>query len=73
MSDKPRPWPNNAKEARDRAAELAAEGIRALRPLIFEDRIFTEKERLQRESRALQALMDIIRYMEREGAQTRPE
>ena len=32
MSDKPRPWPNNAADARDRSAEAACEGARILEP-----------------------------------------
>jgi hypothetical protein len=35
MSDKPKPWPYKAKEARDSAAEAAAASLLALRPLIM--------------------------------------
>lgn len=73
MSNRPRPWPNNAREARDRAAEEAAMGIKALHPLITEDRIFTEREMLLRISRALAALQTIARHLESAGAPTRPE
>lgn len=73
MSDRPRPWPNRAKEARDRAAEEAVAGIRALKPLVFEERNFTETERLRRAARALSALQQIARLMESQGAPTRPE
>ncbi len=34
MSDKPRPWPNFAKEARDRSAEEAARIVTSLSVLI---------------------------------------
>ena len=34
MSDKPRPWPNFAKEARDRSAEEAAHIVNCLTVLI---------------------------------------
>lgn len=72
MSDKPRPWPNVAKECRDRAAEAASEIIRAMEPLVMSERIFTETERLRRESIALNAAQRIARLLESVGAQTRP-
>lgn len=34
MSDKPRPWPNVAKEARDRSAEESARIVNVLEPLV---------------------------------------
>jgi hypothetical protein len=73
MSDKPRDWPNLAKEARDRAAELATTGIKTLQPLVMEDRNFTETERSNRESRALHLFTEIARHLEKVGAPTRPE
>ena len=72
MSDKPRPWPNVAREARDRAAEEAQAGINALMPLIVEDRIFTERETLLRISKALNSFQTIARHLEAVGAPTRP-
>ena len=72
MSDKPRPWPNLARDARDRAAEAAQEAINALTPLITEDRTFTETERFRREARALAKLQHIARLLESVGASTRP-
>lgn len=72
MSDRPRPWPNVAKEARDRSAEEAMAAITALMPLITEDRIFTEREVLLRVSRALNNLQTICRLLEGVGAPTRP-
>lgn len=70
---KSREWPNKAKEARDRAAEEAVRGIRALRPLVMNGRDFTETERLRRTAMALNALQTIARFLEGVGAQTRPE
>jgi hypothetical protein len=73
MSDKPRAWPNIAKEARDRAAEEATAAIKALEPVVMEERIFTEKERSSRETKALLSLHKIARLLESVGAPTRPE
>lgn len=72
MSDKPRPWPNTAKEARDRAAEAAVAGIRALEPVVEGERSYTETERLRREALALNSLQTIARLLESVGACTRP-
>jgi len=69
----PRKWPNNAREARDRAAEEAVRGMRALRPLVVNGREFTETERLRRAATALDALQTIARFLEGVGAQTRPK
>lgn len=65
-----RAWPNNAREARDRAAEEAVRGIRAL---VTNGRDFTETERLRRAASALDALQTIVRFLESVGAQTRPQ
>jgi hypothetical protein len=73
MSDRPRDWPNVAKQARDRAAEEAQAGITALTPLLTEDRIFTERETLLRISRAIVHLQQIARHLEAVGAPTRPQ
>ncbi len=71
---KRREWPNSAREARDRAAEEAVRGIRALRPLVTNGgRDFTETERLRRAATALDALQTIVRFLESVGAQTRPQ
>jgi hypothetical protein len=72
MSHKPRPWPNVAKEARDRAAEEAVAGILALEPVVRGDRSFSETDRLRREAQALNALQRVARILESVGAQTRP-
>ena len=73
MSDQPRPWPNVAKEARDRSAEEAQRIVKQLGPLVDDERPFTESERLRREAQALNAAQIILRLLEAQGAQTRPE
>ena len=70
MSDKPRPWPNVAREARDQAAEAAVEGIRMLTPVV-EGREMSETEKLRRTALALNRLMKIARLLEMAGAPTR--
>ena len=64
---KPRPWPNNAREVRDRCAEDAVWGIRLLRPLVAGER-FTESERLRRQALALSLFHDIARRLQGAGA-----
>jgi len=73
MTDAPRPWPNVAKEARDRSAEEAQRIVHQLQPLVDDERPFTETERLRRVSSALNAAEIILRLLEGQGAQTRPE
>lgn len=65
-----RPWPNDAKEARDRAAEEACRIIRALRPLVNGETM-TITETLRRQAIALDAAQTIARLLEAMGAQTR--
>ena len=74
VSDAPRPWPNNAANIRDRAAEEAVHGIRALLPIFDEDWCprMSDVERLRREAVALNCLQTIARLLESVGAQTRP-
>ncbi len=67
---KAREWPNGAKEARDRAAEEAARGLRAVEPML--DREMTETEKIRRLAIAINSFQTILRMLEREGAQTRP-
>lgn len=66
-----RPWPNAAASARDRAAEEANRGLRALRPLL-EDRVVTREENTRRAAVAIDSLQTIARLMEQSGAQTLP-
>jgi hypothetical protein len=70
MSDKPRPWPNTAKETRDQAASAAVAGIRALEPILTGTAPMNETERIRREAIALNALQRIARLLEGAGAQT---
>jgi hypothetical protein len=65
-------WPNVAREARDRAAEEAVRGQRALRPLVAGE-TFDRTDTLRRLAVALDALQQIARFMESAGAPTRPE
>ena len=73
MSDLPRPWPNVAKEARDRSAEEAQRIVKLLGPLVKDGRAFTETDRLRRAASALNAAQTILRLLEAQGAQPRPE
>ena len=68
MSDKPRDWPNWQKERRDQAAEVAVNGIRALRPVLIGESEFSEIDRLDREYKALVALHRIFTLMVEAGA-----
>lgn len=70
MTDKPREWPNLAKEVRDRAAEEACKGIRSLAPLLEGDK--TKEEEIRRICIAIVSLQTIARLLESVGAQTRP-
>jgi hypothetical protein len=71
MSDKPREWGNQAKEQRDQAAEAAIRGLRALEPLVNEDRTFTENERWRREAVARDCLKTVLLLMVQAGAPVR--
>lgn len=72
MSDKPREWPNVARDARDEAGIEAMRGIRALGPIVHNDRPSTETDRLRGESIALASLQRIAWLMEYSGAPIRP-
>jgi hypothetical protein len=71
MSDKPREWPNVAKEQRDQAAEAAVTALRALRPVVTGEREMSETERLRREAQALTAVQTILMLMAAAGAPVR--
>lgn len=71
MTDKPREWPNVAREQRDRAAETACHGLRLL-VAILEDEDMSRVEELRRISLALNDFQQIARVLESVGAQTRP-
>lgn len=68
---RPRDWPNNAKEARDRSAEEAVRGLRAIKPLL-DGKEVAELEKVRRIAIAVDAFQTILRILEKEGAQTRP-
>lgn len=69
MTD-PRPWPNNAREARDLAAEEALTGRYALEPMLTEK--FSPEETVRRLAIATIAFHKISRLLESVGAQTNP-
>jgi len=68
----PREWPNVAKEARDRAAEKAVEGIRLLQPIVRGYKEMPDFEKFQRISMALDNYQTIARFLEMVGACTQP-
>jgi hypothetical protein len=68
---KPREWPNYAKEIRDRTAEEAMRGMRAIKPLL-DGKELTELDRLRRVAIATDSFHTILRLLESVGAQTRP-
>jgi hypothetical protein len=69
----PRAWPNGARWSRDRAADLALEIVRALRPVVMDGRPMSETERFRREAQALSNGQEIVRLMESQGAPVREE
>ncbi len=71
MSNIPREWPNVAKDARDRSAEAAVMGIRALEPMVNGTHM-DEVEKLRRIAIALNNYQRIARMLESVGACTRP-
>jgi hypothetical protein len=73
MSDKPRAWPQVARAARDQAADQALSGMKALEPLLENERPVTESERIRRENKAFRALEKIAWLMQNQGAPIRPE
>lgn len=70
MTD-PRTWPNNAADARDRAAEAAVRGVRTLDPLVNGDNL-PKEEQARRVGLAWGLFQLIARILEGAGAQTRP-
>jgi len=71
MPNKPREWGNVARGSRDRSAELAVEGIMALKPLL-DEKMLTEAERTRRIGKAMMCLQQIARILESVGACTSP-
>ena len=73
VSDQPRPWPNVAKEARDRAAEEAVRGIRLLGQAMTNiEHTDVDGEDRYLIAKALICFERIARLLESVGAQTRP-
>lgn len=70
MTD-PRSWPNNAADARDRAAEAAQRGVRTLDPVVNGEEL-DAAEQARRVGLAHSLFHLIARILERAGAQTRP-
>jgi hypothetical protein len=64
---KSREWPNNARAARDAAAEDAVRAIRALHPLVI-GQTFTAVEVLRRQAIALAAVQAIAVKLQGVGA-----
>ena len=64
----PRAWPNDARLARDRAAEEAQRGAR-----LVQGERFDATGTLSRISQALDSFELILRFLEGVGAPTRPE
>ncbi|PKN92980.1 MAG: hypothetical protein CVU44_11145 [Chloroflexi bacterium HGW-Chloroflexi-6] len=73
MSDAPKRWPSVACAARNQAAVLAMEGMKALSVVVDGERAMTESERQRRETKALRALERIAWLMHSQGAPIRPE
>lgn len=65
----PRDWPNKAVAARDRTAETAVAGIRALRPLINGAQLSNE-DIIRRAAQTSLHLQQIARMMESVGAKS---
>ena len=69
---KAREWPNNCQVARDEAAELVADVIRQLEPVI-DCRPLTHEEVYRREVQAHKDATKALRWLESVGARTRPQ
>ena len=69
MSDKPKPWPYDCADARDRAAEETVKAIKLLEPVNETEK---DLEIMRRVDRAMISLFTAIRLLESVGAKTRP-
>lgn len=69
MTDKPREWPTNAMDARDRAAEMMLEASKTLKPVHESEK---DLENLRRVDKAMLLVSDAVRLLESVGARTRP-
>lgn len=69
MSDKPKPWPYQAAEARDRSAEEAQVIVREAESAL---EISNDSGLLKKLGRILASANVILRLLEGQGAKTRP-
>lgn len=65
----PREWPNKAAAARDRSAERAVAGLRALYPIISGAHL-SQEETVRKVAQASTELSAIVRLMESVGARS---
>lgn len=70
---KPREWPDNAKEARDSAAENISAGLKLIRQVLKHNGELTNEDKVRALSLAAMHLQDALRWLESAGAQTRPQ
>ena len=70
MTDKPLPWPYGAREARDRSAEEAQRIVNLLNELLDSS---NDVEVIRRVAKALVSAHKILRHLEGQGAQTKPD
>jgi len=69
MTDKPKPWPYQAAEARDRSAEEAQEIVRQAEEAL---ELTNDSSLLKKIGRILSSGNVILRLLEGQGAKTRP-
>ena len=69
---KPRDWPDNAKDARDGAAENVSSALRLIRQIIEHNGKLNDSDKMRALSLAAMNLQDALRWLESAGAQTRP-
>jgi len=70
MTDKPLPMPNHARNAVNRSAEEAQEIVRTLTPLL---KLTNDPAVLRAIAETLNSAYSILRHLEGQGAQTRPQ
>lgn len=68
----PRDWPNNAREARDRAAEETAKALKYTLALAQNGGTLTIDDKAKLISMIIYHLQNALRWLESAGAQTRP-
>lgn len=71
MPKQARPWPNNQKEYRDRAAEEINEALKILLPLL-DKRNWIQEEIIWRTGKAIHHLHNAARWLKEAGAPTLP-